>query len=55
LNFDGITDIADWAILNRENSSLGAAAFAKLTHVPEPATWILFVFVVPQALMMVRR
>ncbi len=55
LNFDGITDIADWAILNRENSSLGTAAFARLANVPEPATWLLLVFVIPQAMMMVRR
>jgi hypothetical protein len=55
LNFDGITDIADWAILNRENSSLGAAARARLTNVPEPSTWLLLVVVIPQAMMMVRR
>jgi hypothetical protein len=56
LNFDGITDIADWAILNRENSSLGAAAFARLAKVPEPATWLVLVlFVFPQLITRARR
>mgnify|MGYP000120835617 CR=1 FL=1 len=34
-NFDGTTDLADWAILNRELPALGAAV---ATAIPEPAT-----------------
>jgi hypothetical protein len=55
LNFDGITDIADWAILNRENSSLGAAAIARLASVPEPASWLLLVFFICHAMIVTRR
>lgn len=39
LNFDGVTSLADWAILNRVNSSVGAAAFQRVIGVPEPNTW----------------
>jgi hypothetical protein len=55
LNFDGITDLADWAILNRENPSLGAAAFARLAHVPEPTTCFLLIVSIAPALIMLRR
>jgi hypothetical protein len=54
LNFDGLTDIADWAILNRENSALGTAAFARLANIPEPASFVLFLFLIPQAFMRLR-
>jgi hypothetical protein len=53
-NFDGITDIADWAILNRENPALGLAALARLTNVPEPTALLLFTIALPQAIMMRR-
>jgi hypothetical protein len=55
LNVDGLTDIADWAILNRENSSLGAAAFARLANVPEPATWLLLGFFILQVMLRSQR
>jgi hypothetical protein len=54
LNFDGLTDIADWAILNRENAALGNAALARLGNVPEPTSFILLLFVIPQAFMILR-
>ncbi|HEX2473717.1 MAG TPA: alkaline phosphatase family protein [Lacipirellulaceae bacterium] len=54
LNFDGITDIADWAILNRENPAMGAAAMAHLANVPEPTALLLFIIVLPQAMMRLR-
>ncbi len=54
INFNGVTDLADWAILNRENSALGAAVMLRISGVPEPTTLMLFLFVVPQA-MMIRR
>lgn len=42
LNFDGVTSLADWAILNRANSSVGAAAFQRVIGVPEPTSlWTL--------------
>jgi len=44
LNFDGITSIADWGILNELDPSMGAAALAALAvrnGVPEPATGAL--------------
>ncbi len=37
LNFDGITNLADWAILNRVDQGLGAAAFRRVIGVPEPS------------------
>ena len=55
LNFDGITDIADWSILNQESPALAAAAFSRLANVPEPSTWLLVVFIIAQTIMMVRR
>jgi hypothetical protein len=54
LNFDGLTDIADWAILNRENAALGAATFARLANIPEPASFVLLLFAIPQAFMILR-
>jgi hypothetical protein len=54
LNFDGMTDLADWAILNRESPSLGLAALARLTNVPEPTAMLLFTIALPQAIMMLR-
>ena len=55
INLNGITDLSDWAILNSENSSLGTAVMLRLSNVPEPTTLMLLLFVIPQALMMVRR
>jgi hypothetical protein len=54
VNLNGITDLADWAILNRENAALGAAALRHLSGVPEPTTLLLFLVAIPQAMMMVR-
>jgi hypothetical protein len=43
LNFDGVTDIADWAILNAADPSAGGAALAAIAGagVPEPSTVVL--------------
>lgn len=41
LNFDGVTDLGDWAILNSANRSAGAAAFRAVVGVPEPSAPIL--------------
>lgn len=42
LNFDGITSLADWAILNRVNSSVGIEVFQRVIGVPEPnSLWTL--------------
>jgi hypothetical protein len=41
INLDGITDLWDWAILNRENPAVGAAAMDQLGRVPEPETLAL--------------
>ena len=44
LNFDGITDIADWAVLNLANPGAGAAALSAISGgagVPEPSTLVL--------------
>lgn len=54
LNFDGITDIADWGILNSTSPAMGAAAFARLTGIPEPSTAWLLLIAVPNMLMIVR-
>jgi hypothetical protein len=54
LNLDGITDIADWAILNDANRALGEAAAARLANLPEPATVVLFLLVLPHAFMRLR-
>ena len=54
LNLDGTTDLADWAILNRENPAMGAAAMARLTNVPEPTAFVLLLVVLPQAMMRLR-
>jgi hypothetical protein len=53
INLNGVTDLADWAILNRENPALGAAAMRHLAGIPEPSTLILFLFVMPQVMMMI--
>ncbi len=37
-NYDGIADLADWAILNNANPSAGAAAMRWINGVPEPAS-----------------
>jgi Type I phosphodiesterase / nucleotide pyrophosphatase len=55
LNFDGFTDIGDWAILNRENPALGAAAFARLANVPEPTAILMLIIFVPPAILMLRK
>jgi hypothetical protein len=43
LNFDGVTDIADWAILNLANPTAGAAALSAISGsgVPEPSALVL--------------
>jgi hypothetical protein len=38
LNFDGITNLGDWAILNTANGSVGRAALERVKGVPEPAS-----------------
>jgi hypothetical protein len=55
INFDGITDLSDWAILNRESSAMGIAVMRRLSNVPEPTTLILFLFAMPQAMMLLPR
>jgi hypothetical protein len=44
LNFDGITGLADWAILNDANPSVGVAAFRRVAGMPEPPTLFLITF-----------
>lgn len=43
LNLDGITDLADWSILNSFDPSMGSAVLAALRGetVPEPSSWML--------------
>ena len=55
LDFNGITDLADWAILNRVNSSLGPAAMDSLSNVPEPPSFLMFAFAATQAFMIARQ
>jgi hypothetical protein len=55
INLNGITDLADWAILNRENSALAAAAMRKLSGVPEPTILMLFLLAFPQMQLFIRR
>lgn len=54
INLDGITNLADWAILNRENAALGAAVLRRLSGVPEPATFLMFYFMISQMFVMFR-
>jgi hypothetical protein len=54
LNFDGITDLADWAILNNTNRALGDAVAARLANVPEPRTVFFLLIVLPHAFTLVR-
>jgi Type I phosphodiesterase / nucleotide pyrophosphatase len=54
INFDGITDLSDWAILNRENSSLGTAVMQRLANVPEPSTLALLLILITPPLVMAR-
>ncbi|MGD9636519.1 MAG: alkaline phosphatase family protein, partial [Pirellulales bacterium] len=44
LNFDGITNLGDWAILNNASPALGQAAFRRVIGVPEPASVVLLSF-----------
>jgi hypothetical protein len=53
INLDGITDLSDWAILNRESSALGTAVMRRLAEVPEPTPLMLFFLGLPPAFMMV--
>ncbi|TWT87611.1 phosphoglyceromutase [Pseudobythopirellula maris] len=40
-NYDGVTDLQDWALINNQNPTLGAALGRALTHVvPEPAMFV---------------
>ena len=55
LNFDGITDLGDWGILNRVNSSMAAAALARLSGVPEPISLLLFIMGVVPVVVRIRR
>jgi hypothetical protein len=54
LNFDGITDLADWAILNTAQPAMGASALSRLSNIPEPATLYLWLFMISQVLLMGR-
>jgi hypothetical protein len=54
INFDGITDLSDWAILNRENPSMGSAVFHRLAGLPEPSTLTLLLFLALSASVDVR-
>jgi hypothetical protein len=44
LNFDGTTDLADWALLSTANREVGAAAFKHVIRVPEPSATALITF-----------
>lgn len=44
MNFDGITNLADWAILNTASRELGTAAFQRVVGVPEPTVAGLVTF-----------
>jgi hypothetical protein len=55
LNFDGITDLGDWGILNRVNSSMAAAALVRLSGVPEPTSLLLFILGVVPVVARIRR
>jgi hypothetical protein len=44
LNFDGITNLSDWAILNSASRDLGVASLERVFVVPEPATPLLLSF-----------
>jgi len=44
LNFDGITNLGDWAILNTANQAMGQAAFQRVIGVPEPASAVMLTF-----------
>jgi hypothetical protein len=55
INFNGITDLGDWAILNRENSALAATAMRRLSGAPEPTTCMLVVLAFPQVMLLRRR
>jgi hypothetical protein len=55
INFDGSTDLSDWAILNRENPSLGAAVMLRFANLPEPSTFVLLVFGTLPAFVTARR
>ncbi|QDT67817.1 phosphoglyceromutase [Planctomycetes bacterium MalM25] len=41
LNFDGRTDLSDWALFNRLDPSMGQAVLARLQGVPEPSACLL--------------
>ncbi|MEO1496218.1 MAG: PEP-CTERM sorting domain-containing protein [Planctomycetota bacterium] len=44
-NYDGVVDLADWAILNTENPAVAAFAMSLITGVvPEPGTLVLACF-----------
>ena len=45
LNFDGVTDLADWALLQNAQPAIAAAVMEHLNGVPEPNCVALFVFV----------
>jgi len=38
INLDGVTDLSDWALLNRLDPSLGSAIARGISGVPEPST-----------------
>jgi hypothetical protein len=44
LNYDGVTNLGDWAILNRANQTLGQAALQRVIGVPEPASAAILAF-----------
>ena len=50
LNFDGRTDLSDWALLNRLNPAMGNAVLAVLSGVPEPTTLCLTLLAAASAL-----
>ena len=41
INFDGITDLEDWSLLNAANPAMGAAVLQSLAAVPEPGSCLL--------------
>jgi hypothetical protein len=44
LNFDGVTNLGDWAILNTASGSVGHAALQRVNGVPEPGSVAMLTF-----------
>jgi hypothetical protein len=55
INLNGVTDLADWAILNRENAAVASAVMLRLSGIPEPTTLVLLLCGIAQSLTKGRR